>query len=608
MIRYIFVLTTAILSVSLAILIFILPTPDTTQITTSTASNEAATINNTNSFLIQDARVFTGQKFIDNMSIRVVDGIITELLPDIQPNQDETIIDTTGLTVLPALIDAHTHSYGDALDSAIRFGVSTHLDMFTDERDLLNTKAARQSLSNTSKTDLFSSGTLATVAGGHGTQFGFEIDTIDELAEVKLWIKDRINAGADYIKLVYMPYQSTFPSLDLAHASAIIDEAHAQGLQVYAHISSQQGASEMIEANIDGLVHIFADSVVTDELLELAVSKDIVIIPTLAVIASVEGQKQNLEIADNPLVKDLLSAQQKASLTSTFGVRIPGYQLDIAQQNVKRFFDAGVTILTGSDAPNSGTAFGVSTHHEMFLLVDAGLSPQDALATSTYLPASHFSLSGRGVIAPDARADLILVEGDLSNNIKDSLNISKVFKNGYLVNRQLNRNTSNKPSSALLGDFETPALISIDGFSWSTSSDSLANGNSIAEIAHDTSSQNTAFLAVKTTVKPGFPYPWAGAAVGDFVPPVEGIDISEYSEISFRVQGSPGKYRLMVFSSVAAGVPPTQSFEITEQWQTVTLSLSDFNGFDPTLFSGFAFVAGEQMGEFNFNLDDVVLQ
>ncbi len=613
MIRYIFATTAAAVIIGLALLVVMLPTqaPSTGKLESSNSS-EANLAPTTNSFLITDVKLFDGNQFLDTHSIRVEDGLITRIELNIAPKPNEHVIDGKGLTAFPGLIDAHTHSYGNGLADALRFGVTTHLDMFTSENTLKATRAAREQLSRTDEADLFSSGTLATVKGGHGTQYGFAIDTIDSITEIESWVSSRKQAGVDYIKLVYMPHQQRIPSLDKATASEVIKVAQSQGLRVYAHISTHDAAKDMIEQGIDGLVHIFADAQVSDELLELAKQRQVIIIPTLAVIASVDGSQQAAQLAIDPQVESYLSAQQISTLKASFGYNIPGFDLAIAKSNVKRFFDAGVPILAGSDAPNSGTAYGISAYHEMFLLVESGLTPAQAMAAATSMPAKYFNLPERGQLRVGNRADLVLVSGDPSQDLRDLLAIQMVFKNGFSIERRLASSSKVGPSipTPILGDFEDPnRLTEIDDFKWSLSDDTVANGKSSATITFIRGGANDSkgALGVNAKVNPGFPFPWAGAALGDFVAPINGLDISKYSKLMFDIKGTSGTYRVLSFSADASGVPPSQYFKVSEQWQRITISLSDFRGFNTKLFSGFAFIAGPEHGEFEFILDNVQL-
>ncbi|MNP59272.1 isoaspartyl dipeptidase [compost metagenome] len=96
---------------------------------------------------------------------------------------------------------------------------------------------------------------------------------------------------------------------------------------------------------------------------------------------------------------------------------------------------AGVDILVGTDVsvpvPSlGGLAHGASVHHEMQLLVEAGFTPVEALQSATSKTARRFSLDDRGRIVEGARADLVLVDGDPTAHISDTLSIREVWKRG----------------------------------------------------------------------------------------------------------------------------------------------------------------------------------
>lgn len=344
----------------------------------------------------------------DPVSLLLQDGVVHGIegkLEEKLDNQQALIVDGDGLVALPGLIDSHTHSYGSALTDAARFGVTTVLDMFTDHRGLKQTKQARDNLAMTTKADLFSAGMLATVAGGHGTQFGVPVEPLSSPSDAMAWVAARKAEGSDYIKLVYMPGAHSLSSIDAATAKAVIDAGHAADLLVVVHISTFDAAVTMIDAGIDGLVHIFADREATDAIVTKAKARGVFIIPTLAVIAGIDGDRGIDDLASSNAV--LLSSAQKQSLATSFGVPAPGFSLEIAMKNVQRFHAAGVPILAGADAPNPRTAHGLSLHHELQLLVRAGLSPVAALTAATKTPAKVFELAGRGELAVGARADLL---------------------------------------------------------------------------------------------------------------------------------------------------------------------------------------------------------
>ena len=232
--------------------------------------------------------------------------------------------------------------------------------------------------------------------------------------------------------------------------------------------------------------------------------------------------------------------------------------------------------------------------------------------TNEFIPFTYVNTHYRDRGNRSNPSNIVIVKGDPTTNIEHTLNIQHIYKNGYQVERSLPKATSSADSQKLhthvLADFEKPQqLTDIDSFMWAPSDDQMANGKSVAILEPTESGANGSrgALQVNASVKPGFPFPWAGAAIGDFEPPIDGFDVSQYSHIVFDVKGTPGKYRVMAFSADVAGIPPSQNFTISEQWQPVTLPLDKFAGFNPKQFSGFAIVAGPGFGEFQFTLDNV---
>jgi len=99
---------------------------------------------------------------------------------------------------------------------------------------------------------------------------------------------------------------------------------------------------------------------------------------------------------------------------------------------------AGVTILAGTDANQTAAApasppYGSSLHHELALLVDAGLTPVEALRAATATAAAYFGLDDRGVIEPGKRADLVLIDGDPVQDINAIRNVAAVWCAGVQV-------------------------------------------------------------------------------------------------------------------------------------------------------------------------------
>jgi imidazolonepropionase-like amidohydrolase len=559
-------------------LVFLLPEPDRPSVT-RTGPGLAVT----------DVTVFDGARFLEGQTILMADNRIAALGSDLQPPPGAEVIDGSGLTALPGLIDAHTHTWGSGLRDALAFGVTAHLDMFSSPMQLPQARADRRDLSVRDRADLYSSGMLATAEGGHGTQFGIPVETLSAPGQAEAWVAERVAEGSDYIKLVYLPEAQRFASLDLATATAVIEAAHAAGLSAVAHISTQDAARQMVAAGVDGLVHVFADSPVESDFLTAAREAEIFVIPTLAVIASAAGAGDNEALAADSRVSERLSPAALRGLEGGFGAApSPLFQYPLAEANVRALHEAGVTILAGSDAPNPGTAYGASLHHELQLLTRAGLSVPDALQAATQGPAETFGLGDRGRIAPGARADLVLIDGDVRGDISASLSIAHVIRNGAVLD-------ANAAGRADRGGrpLETTDIAAFEaatnGFGWIDTTDAMAGGNSTAA-----STVTNGVLRTEIAVREGFFAPWAGPGYFPAAQDGAALDLSGHATLALRLRARAGAYRVMLFNPGMNGAPPEIAVTLDEDWRTVMLDLSSVDGFDPAAFAGLAVVGGPE--------------
>lgn len=383
-------------------------------------------------------RLFDGERIIPRVNVVVRDGLIaavgeTAAIPD-----GLAVVDGAGKTLLPGLIDAHVHAYGDARQDALRFGATTELEMFGAWPLLAEAKRQRESLAPTAQADLWSAGTLATAPGGHGTQFGLPVPTLTAAEEAQPWVDARIEEGSDWIKIVREDFsvygsERSLPTLDAATAAAVIRAAHAHDKLAVVHVSAREAAREALRDGADGLVHVFQDEPADPELVRLAARRGIFVIPTLAVIAGIAGEDEG--VSEDSRLAPWLSSGQRQTLAARFP-RGPRAALSRnARESVRRLHAAGVTILAGTDAPNPATAHGASIHDELVRLVDAGLGPREALSAATAKPADAFALEDRGRIAPGLRADLLLIEGDPTRDIRATRAIVGIWKNGHRVER-----------------------------------------------------------------------------------------------------------------------------------------------------------------------------
>ncbi len=573
-----------------------------------------------NSFAITNVRVFDGEKTIGKTSVLIQDGKISSIGENIKIPDNTPVYDGAGKTLLPGLIDSHTHTYGDARKDALRFGVTTEMDMFTDWHQLAAAKKQRESYARTDLADLWSAGTLATVPGGHGTEYGMKIPTLTKPEEASGFVKARIDEGSDYIKIVFDDGSAYGPTVKIKSLTpdvtqALIKSAHEHDKKALIHIAAYQQAKTMLDQGADGLVHSFIDRVADAEFIEQAKKQNTFMVPTLSVTGSLAGADEGKKLADDADLREYLTLTQSNALKASFP---PQWQnpevLDNALASVKLFHDAGIPLLAGTDAGNPSTAHGVSLHGELALLVKGGLSPAEALNSATALPAEIFGLNDRGRIAIGMRADLILVSGDPTKNIAATRDIEFIWKNGYRLGRHKTGTPAAEaaafPTDALVSDFEQEAIASRYGKGWALTTDKQMGGESEASIKliEGGANQSKGAMEISGQIRTGFAYPWAGAFFAPGAKAMQAVNYSKAKELVFWVKGDGRKYSVMTFSTTQGGIPPSQNFTTGPEWQQVRLPLSGFTGLELSQVTGFSFNASAPEGNFRFVIDDVEIK
>src|SRR5215472_6920949 len=209
--------------------------------------------------LFQHVRVFDGNQVIPDTDVLIEKGLIKEVGANLSAEKAK-VVDGTGKTLLPGLIDAHVHVHGaDTLEQALIFGVTTEFDMMMQPRLEYRLKTE----DNDRRASFFSAGLPATVPGGHGTEYGFEIPTITRASEAQSFVDARLREGSDYIKIMDTTGVSfgrfSRPTLSRQTLEAVIAAAHERHRLTVVHIGSVEGAREAIESGADGLAHIFHD-------------------------------------------------------------------------------------------------------------------------------------------------------------------------------------------------------------------------------------------------------------------------------------------------------------------------------------------------------------
>ncbi len=395
----------------------------------------------------QQVRIFDGEKCLPATNLTVKDGLIVAVGQDLVPDAEAVMISGDGNTLLPGLIDCHVHAFSaEHLRQAAIFGVTTELDMMSVPQWMSVFRREQASGKANDRADVYSAGEAVTVKGGHGTQFGFEVPTLDSADEAEAFVAARVGEGSDYIKIILedgSAYGISFKTLSPEMLKRSIAAAHGHQKLAVAHVSSHQAAEDALNAGIDGIVHLFADQAIAQPLLDLFVGKKTFVVPTMTVVCGVCGPSLADDYLNDPHLIEFLTVGNIANLKRSFPSRTMPSRVDYLMANLKALHEAGVPILAGTDAPNPGTVHGASMHVELELLVtEGGLAPVEALAAATSVPAQHFRLNDRGRIAPGLRADLLLVKGRPDEDIRATRNIVGVWKAGVAVDREPRRRKS----------------------------------------------------------------------------------------------------------------------------------------------------------------------
>ncbi len=597
--------------------------PDTDSANATTKTVAAPT-----DFAIRNVRVFDGTKVIPRATVVIHEGRITQVAENVDASQKVDSIDGAGKTLLPGLIDCHTHAFfASQLETAAVFGVTTELDMAGNPDFAAKMRSQQSTPQAKNRADLRSAGTPVTAKGGHPTQIPWfnRIDTLDSPDRVREFVAARVAEGSDYIKIILddgRAYGINLPTISPQIFQLTVEAAHRHNRLAVAHIATRKDARTAISSGIDGLVHIFVDEPIDDELTRLARDRKVFVVPTLTVLESAAGTAGGRVLSEIKFFQAHLTSQEIQNLKATYP-RQPNSRVsfDVASRAVGKLHAAGVPILAGTDAPNPGTAHGASMHRELELLVEAGLSPTEALAGATSRAAASFRLSDRGRIAPGLRADLVLVEGDPTQTITDTRRIVRVWKEGKPVDleghhRKIKAVPTSTPSrpkrigKGLVSNFEGKKPTSNFGYGWIVSTDELIGGKSTAKFQRvDQGANDSEGSLMITGTVADRPQPrWAGAIFCPGQRPMAPADLSDGKWISFEATGDGKSYYIMLFFTKNGFQPATKSFAAGDQWTKHRFKIDAFNGCDGSDIMGIFFGAGSQKGDFQLQIDNVRIE
>lgn len=365
-------------------------------------------------------------------------------------------IDLEGRWVIPGLNDLHTHSFGNmapggAMDGGgtqqtaervLRAGVTSFLDLFGMEAYILPLRD-RQRAGEVGGAAIFASGPCFTATDGHCSEYGIPTRLIDTPEDARREVAGLAPQRPDVVKVVYDHYDygpRSMPTVDRPTFEALVDAAREHDLPVVVHVGTWEDVRHAVLAGVAAITHVPRGEPVPPELAELIAERGVWHIPTLVVHTDLSEHFRNPELAEAPLLVELAAesvrgiyregtdslpegARQWIERQSTFKTDI--------MESIRRLHAAGVRFLTGTDAGNWGVFQGYSVHREMIRLVEAGLSPWDALAAST-TEAGAFLGRDFG-IAPGDVASLVVLDASPIEDIHNTQRIRMVVHRGEVV-------------------------------------------------------------------------------------------------------------------------------------------------------------------------------
>ena len=227
--------------------------------------------------------------------------------------------------------------------------------------------------------------------------------------------------------------------------------------------------------------------------------------------------------------------------------------------------------------------------------------------------------SRRGV-----RADLLLVEGDPTEDVTATRDVVGVWKGGVRIDRDAYRagiearrgaaeteaRRLAEAEAALVSDFEAGDLGVAFGQPWVVSTDAMAGGSSEAElrVIEGGAAGSGHALQIEGEVRAGFAFPWAGAMFMPGAEPFAGADLLNKPTLHFSAKGEGGPYRVQVFCENLGQIPAEQPFEVGPEWREYALELAVFGGCDAGGVQAVIFSAGPRPGAFAFFLDEVAFR
>ena len=375
----------------------------------------------------EGARVIVGDGSVIEDAVFVVDdGLFTEVgaADAVEIPEGAARVDLSGKTVMPAIVNAHIHldperdARTGQLQHMAYYGASLVVSLGHDEgdapfemRDEIVPDGAR---SQTAGRGITSPEPGRSEVPHWVTTEEEARDAVRELAAqqvdiVKIWVDDR---GGQYERLSPELY------------GAVIDEAHANGLRVTAHVFRLEDAKGLLRAGIDAFAHGIRDMDVDDELVDLwREHPDVVLVPNLPGPGVVEefGWLSGTVSADRIAEMNAGSTDRPAAQES-FGIQA---------RNLVRLSQEGFKVAFGTDGSSPW-----AVHQELADMVRTGMTPADVIVAATSASAEFMRADDLGTVEAGNSADFIVLDANPLDDITNTRAISAVHLRGVAVDRE----------------------------------------------------------------------------------------------------------------------------------------------------------------------------
>ncbi|MHB8139382.1 MAG: amidohydrolase family protein [Smithellaceae bacterium] len=439
-----------------------------------------------NGFLIRHVNVFTAQQdrpVLEDADVYIEGKKIVRISTDRLDIPGAEIIDGKGRMLLPGLIDFHNHIMAGmiipwdlALLPKMRFnleamlysGVVATVDMNGESVASMRKLSGDIELGQILGPRLFYCGMGFTAKGAHPIpmmekvkeelpwymrmlfpEIVIEVNNEEDMAKVD----KHLDAEPDFTKIFLDDLPDGSPKMKPEVVQAIVKRSHKKGIPVLIHIGRNEDVKVAIESGADGIAHNVYKEHLDPELARELARRKMIVIPTVYSFynyniffnAKNYTHYSRLERETFPPSRTKALNNPKPFVIDPldrFLRDVRHKYIRVINPNVKILKDEGVTILAGTDSPNLGIATGGSLHVELAHLVEGGLTPTEALISATSSPARilrdifHKNIDF-GVIEEGKSADLLLVEGNPTKNIRDTENIIAVFYKGNRLERKL---------------------------------------------------------------------------------------------------------------------------------------------------------------------------